>query len=335
MTALHKSFVFSTRQVPPHQRAEWFSHHFSNAFFPGRAWAVEDRPFFIDMSIHSLRDINVSFNTVSAHRAASTRVQTSNANDTAMLSLKLSGAPYQVSYNGEGAVIKAGEAFLHRTSGALDCHAQSDGSSVYLQFAPETLRQIAPKLDLKGCRVLRNNATAAKLLVNYLDVLRSESAVPGDLAQVMHQHIIDLAALTIGTTRDMEHLALGRGAVAARLKVAKEFIRDNLLDPQLGDELVARHLGVSPRYVRKLFEHSGDGGCATYIKLQRLERARRMLTSPLHLDKKIIDIAFMCGFDDISTFNRRFRAAFGAPPSELRQIAVESATAGTAGRRKV
>jgi transcriptional regulator GlxA family with amidase domain len=76
--------------------------------------------------------------------------------------------------------------------------------------------------------------------------------------------------------------------------------------------------------MRKLFEHAGAGGCATYIKLQRIERARRMLTSPLHLDKKIIDIAFLCGFDDISTFNRGFRAAFGASPSDLRQPAFDA-----------
>ena len=324
-SALHKSFDFSTRQVRQHQRAEWYSHHFSSTFFPMRAWAVDDQPFSIDMSIHSVRDINISFNTVSAHRAASTRAQTSNANDAVMLGLKLSGNPSRVNYNGEGAAFDAGHALLFRTTGAVDYHIPSDGTSIYMQLAPQTLRQIAPKLDLKGCRQIEGNLSARRLLLSYLQTLRSETTISNDIAHVIHTHLIDLAALTIGTTPDMEHLALGRGAMAARLKVAREFIRDNLLDPQLDDELVARHLGVSPRYVRKLFEQAGIGGCAAYIKLQRLERARRMLTSPLYLDRKIIDIAFQCGFDDISTFNRRFRAAFGATPSDVRQLAFDVA----------
>lgn len=190
-----------------------------------------------------------------------------------------------------------------------------------MRLAPATLREIAPKLDLKGYRVIRDKPSAGKLLVNYLQALRTETAIADDLAHIIHQHVIELTVLTIGTRPEMKHLALGRGAMAARLKIAKEFIRDNLLIPQLDDQLVAQHLGISPRYVRKLFEQEQSGGCAAYIKQLRLERARRMLTSPLHLDKRIIDIAFLCGFDDISTFNRRFRATFGATPSDVRQIA--------------
>lgn len=97
---LHKSFEFSTRHVPQHQRAEWFSNQFSTTFFPMRAGAVDGQAFSIDMTIHGVRDINISFNTVTAHRAPSTRAQTSNAGDIVLLAFKLSGKPHSVSYDG-------------------------------------------------------------------------------------------------------------------------------------------------------------------------------------------------------------------------------------------
>ena len=328
--ALHQTFGISTRDIPQRQRAEWFSHRYSSAFFPARLQSVDDYPFHVDMSLHSLCNINIGFNELSAHRGISTRAQTSNANDAVLLAFKSSGSPYRIDYDGERTIVWQGEGSLHRTSGAMDCGSQSPGTStsVHVQLPPAIIRQIAPKFDLKGFRVMRDNP-ALRLLANYLGLLRAQQTevMPDGVAQAMHDHILDLVALAIGTTRDMEHLAQGRGAIAARLKLAMEFIRDHLLDPGLCDEMVALHLGVSARYVRRLFEHVGTGGCAAYIKLQRLKKARQMLASPLHLHRKIIDIAFLCGFDDISTFNRRFRTTFEASPSDIRQIALRAAAA--------
>jgi AraC-like DNA-binding protein len=44
-----------------------------------------------------------------------------------------------------------------------------------------------------------------------------------------------------------------------------------------------------------------------------------MLASPRFCGRKIADIAFSCGFGDISYFNRKFRQRFGASPREVRE----------------
>jgi AraC-like DNA-binding protein len=36
---------------------------------------------------------------------------------------------------------------------------------------------------------------------------------------------------------------------------------------------------------------------------------------------KIIDLAYRCGFNDISTFNRAFRARYNVTPSDVREKA--------------
>ncbi len=50
----------------------------------------------------------------------------------------------------------------------------------------------------------------------------------------------------------------------------------------------------------------------------RLQKARAMLASPHHDRLKISDIAYTCGFGEVSYFNQTFRRRFGAPPTHFR-----------------
>jgi AraC-like DNA-binding protein len=75
---------------------------------------------------------------------------------------------------------------------------------------------------------------------------------------------------------------------------------------------------VSPRYIHMLFEAEGKT-FTEYVHEQRLGKAHRMLISPAYAATRIGDIAYAVGFSEQSTFNRLFRQAFGATPSEIRQ----------------
>ena len=50
----------------------------------------------------------------------------------------------------------------------------------------------------------------------------------------------------------------------------------------------------------------------------RLQKARGMLSDPHHDRLKISDIAYACGFNEVSYFNRCFRRRFGATPGQFR-----------------
>lgn len=54
-----------------------------------------------------------------------------------------------------------------------------------------------------------------------------------------------------------------------------------------------------------------------YINKLKLKKATELLTST---DKKILDIIFECGFDNVSYFNRVFKSKFGVTPSNFRDI---------------
>lgn len=99
---------------------------------------------------------------------------------------------------------------------------------------------------------------------------------------------------------------------------AKAFIEQNLHDPVLNPEKVAQGLRISERYLRDLF-HEEDSTVSNWIWRRRLEKTHQDLSDPLLMSKSVSEIAFNCGFSDLTHFGRRFKAAFSATPSEFRR----------------
>jgi AraC-like DNA-binding protein len=130
-------------------------------------------------------------------------------------------------------------------------------------------------------------------------------------------HVYDLMALVLGANADAAEHARNGGLRAARLEAAKAYIDAHLFEPALSDMAVAAHLGVSDRYVRSLFASEGSS-CKAHVDRQRLAKAYAMLSNPVWSGVKIIDLAYRCGFNDITTFNRQFRARYGMTPSDAR-----------------
>ena len=106
----------------------------------------------------------------------------------------------------------------------------------------------------------------------------------------------------------------------ALLAAMLEHVESRLDDPGLSVGAVAAHFGISKRYLHKLFEPTGDS-FSRHVLERRLERAAAELTAPEQARTPIAEIAFRSGFSDLSWFNRRFKARFGATPRDIRRTA--------------
>lgn len=108
------------------------------------------------------------------------------------------------------------------------------------------------------------------------------------------------------------------GARASILDRVFQTIEMRLSDPDLNLQAVAAEHGISPRYLQKLFESYGES-FSQYVKLQRLERCRLDLGSPLHAQRSISEILFHWGFNDSASFSRAFRDRYGVSPRQYRK----------------
>jgi AraC-like DNA-binding protein len=190
--------------------------------------------------------------------------------------------------------------------------------TLVLHLRRQLLRPLLQDFDAILARPIPKHIAALRLLSKYIEGLREEPALDAaDVARLLAAQIYDLAALTLGATRDATEIARGRGLRVARLRAIKADIAERLASPGLSVETVAMRQQVSPRYVQMLFEQEGTT-FSQYVVGQRLVYAYRMLTDPCLVDRSITSVAFDAGFGDLSYFNRAFRRCYGGTPSEVR-----------------
>jgi AraC-like DNA-binding protein len=178
---------------------------------------------------------------------------------------------------------------------------------------------IAPLVPDIGAVVARRipaDSHALRLLTLYLGMLQDTSTLAAP--QIQHlaaTHVHDVLALMLGATYEAGEVAKGRGLRAARLQAILAEIKAHFANPCFSPGDVASRLGMSPRYVQDVLHDTGISFTERVMEL-KLQRARAMLARNGSL--KVIDIAYACGFGDISYFNRCFRRRYGAAPSEIR-----------------
>ena len=183
----------------------------------------------------------------------------------------------------------------------------------------KTLLSYCPDAEDRVGRPIAPNSALTSLFGQYYDLVVQHAASLDSLTQAaVAQHLIDLAALTLGAGRDAAEEAKGRGLAAARFEAIKADILSRLGDGNLSLGEIAKRHRASPRYIQMLFERAGTT-FSEFVLEQRLLYAHRLLGSPLNSGRKISDIAHMAGFGDVSYFHRSFRRRFGATPAEVRE----------------
>jgi AraC family transcriptional regulator, positive regulator of tynA and feaB len=80
---------------------------------------------------------------------------------------------------------------------------------------------------------------------------------------------------------------------------------------------VAQDLGISLRYLQAAFTQSNTS-IRQWVLDQRLSRCRDDLRWPTHFSNSIAGIAYSHGFNDLSYFNRAFKARYGCAPSQYK-----------------
>ncbi len=135
--------------------------------------------------------------------------------------------------------------------------------------------------------------------------------------------LMDLVAALLAHTLETDNaLATDTHRRTLLLRI-KHFIQAHLHDPHLtpADIAAAHHISLS--YLHRLFRHE-EATVAAWIRLRRLESARRDLADPALHTTPINAVAARWGFAQAADFSRAFRTVYGLPPRDYRRQALES-----------
>ncbi|HSE75758.1 MAG TPA: helix-turn-helix domain-containing protein [Dongiaceae bacterium] len=145
---------------------------------------------------------------------------------------------------------------------------------------------------------------------------------PTSTATILGQ-VFDLMAVALARTMEAKTPRLSSAASLALLKL-RAVIESRLSDSTLDDDAVAAAAGISVRYANSLLAAEGMS-IMRLVQARRLERCRKALEDPMQAQRTLSEIAFSWGFSDMTHFGRRFKAAYGAVPSEHRAKALSRA----------
>jgi AraC-like DNA-binding protein len=278
-----------------------------------------DVPFRLDMTLRALPDFGLACGRSSPLNCVHPPSMIDS--DDLVLVIIASGGGL-MKQRGREAELRPGRAVLSCIGDPGNSYLPADTETINFRFKRDRLSPLIHDWEAALLSPMSTDMEAVRLLVSYAGIFKDEHALTTpELRSVVATHLHDLAALAIGATRDAAAIATHRGVRAARLRAIKADILDNLGNKDLSiDALAARH-GVTPRYVSMLFE-SEPLTFSEFVLGRRLHRAHRMLGDPRFAALTISAIALEAGFGDISYFNRTFRRAYGATPSDVRATAL-------------
>jgi len=309
---------FNTGALPASERLDLWRDVVTRKLLRLAIDPLSNRPFRAKAGLRAQHGVRMGVGHLGATVSHRTRAIVAEDNDDVALLVNLSG-PLIVLRDGEESSLDIGDACL------VDCGApsafvqRSAGKVLCVRMPRAMLADDVPGLESAIWEKIPASVDPLRLLVGYVTNLSrvGEVALLPQASQLVVRHIRDLAALSIGASRDAADMAVSRGLRAGRLMAVKAYVNANIGPFPLAAERVATHHGIGDRYLRKLFEDDGVS-FTSYVRERRLARAHALLTDLRQSPPPVSAIAYDVGFGDLSYFNRAFRQRYGATPSEVR-----------------
>ena len=91
------------------------------------------------------------------------------------------------------------------------------------------------------------------------------------------------------------------------------FVNENYADANLNITMIADHMGLSAKYISKVYKLQAGQGLLNYINCVRIRKAKEMIAKG---GVSINDVSKCVGYTNQRTFRRAFQKVEGINPSE-------------------
>jgi AraC-like DNA-binding protein len=310
--------TFSTAELPPHRRIEYWNDLTGDAFTPLVTDPVDRRAFagrLTRTQVGAIRLAEARSEPAIVRHSRQHVARTRNASF--MLCLQLDG----VSVNrqqGREAILRYGDFHLLDSSRPYEVSFQQFNRMLVLSVPhPELARRMSNPESVVGIAMSGRSGVSgllSSLLCNFWQQRRT-----GDetfLSPRFSEAILDLVASAYACITAAA--ADGSSIAIARREQIRSYIETHLHDPALTPGSVAAAVHLSPRRLHQLFEADGET-VGAYILRRRLEECARAMSDAAQRSRTVTEIAFLHGFNNASHFGRVFRERYQTTPSDYRR----------------
>ncbi len=311
------TITFSSSEFEPEFRGTAIEHMWSDQLRMDIDFTGANRPSFKMKALALPNVLSLSAFSGTASQLTRNPSQAATCENDLILCVA-DGANVRVSKSGDKRVYTPGDAHVWLADRSTTCEVDSDYSAFMLSIPSNFILKTGVDLERILAKGIPTNHAEMRMLTGYTATLiRELDQIKPETIDHAAAHLRDLALLALSSAQEKAHIDSGASIRAVRLARIKADISENLLRPELSVEWIAAREGISPRYLRDLFSLE-QTNFTDFTLFMRLQRAYQLLTDPRQCRRRVSEIAYECGFGDLSYFNRRFKRCFDVTPSEIR-----------------
>lgn len=319
------TLLIDTAVVSPAERLDFWSEASRDAYHPVQIRSPEPDRFWARMWGYELGPISL----FRIDAAANTMIRTARAiasGDPECLHLEvILHGRMNAAQEGRTGIAHSGDVISYETSHPAVFRADRPFESLVVRVPKSLLGPDATRISALTAIALPGRQPlpgAAAVFFRRLADDLAEGRVSADDVPTSVRRVVDVVRrLYCGPFAVEPQAVRSRAAI---LLTVESFIEENLSDPSLEPDAIARATYISPRYLHKLFEDQGTTVCR-WIRTSRLARCREDLCDPALSHHTILAIASRWGMPGAQHFSRSFRGAYGCSPRELRRGALRAA----------
>jgi AraC family transcriptional regulator, positive regulator of tynA and feaB len=231
-------------------------------------------------------------------------------------------APVRVVQRGRESIVRPGDFTIVNGAEGYTFETEQHNEVRTLRIPCRTLRARLPSLDDWAAKTCESSQPIVTLFLDFAASYgqHAHALLPAQQER-LEQHLLDLLVMALQGADDASSETSVRSAHRQR---ALRTIEQHFCDPALEPSGVARAIGVSDRYLQRIFSERQETVSAA-IRERRILEAKRLLANRAQLRLSVTQIAYAVGFSDPAYFSRVFRQVTGVSPVQYEGPAHQAA----------
>jgi len=307
--------LISTSAVPARDRQAYWRDLICDTFVELDCHHTEE-DFFGELEDHQMGPLQLTRVRSSKHEVVRSSKQIAKSTDQFLLaSLQISGQGL-VEQDGRTACLNPGDIAIYDSTRQyrLKFDSQFEELVVRLPKAMLTDHISAPERITATC--VSGRSGLGRLAFDFVrNIAREVDRMSAQDTAQLASSVVDLLSNAIATGTNMTQQKSSHST--AHLLRAKHYVTEHLKNPELTRDKVAEHLGISSRYLSKLFAQTGSG-FSQWLREQRLQRIADDLLKPGLAERSVSTVAYSWGMNSMPHFCRVFRERFDCTPTQYR-----------------
>ncbi|GKX56717.1 hypothetical protein SOASR030_28290 [Leminorella grimontii] len=314
--------IFTTQDIPDAEKFGVFRDTVKGRFLSSYECNQVELPshsrFYaniVEQRVMDLRFLQLESNGHSAKSRPAAQKQSQEEHF--QIELQRSGTGY-LSQDGRTAFLRQGDFCFFDMARPASWSFDDDYSLFKILIPREKFANRLGNTQNLTARAIRGNSVTGALvygfIMKYVPFLDS---IPQQHSQQLADILLNLITSALSElSMAMPPQSAGRSTI---FYLAQQYLEDRLSNPDLNISDCANACGISVRYLQKLFHEQGTS-VNRWIHQKRLENYKAALMNPLMADRNITQLAYDCGFSDISNLSRKFKSEYLMTPSEYRKV---------------